>query len=95
MAIKDYTLYQQSDFAKLGDCIGYYQDYQLTKHKYHNRRKALAYFDNVSLEKIRKHHIKKYHLLRSAVVSSATVNREISFARAAINCVNRDFELSI
>ena len=51
MAIKDYTLYQQSDFAKLGDCIGYYQDYQLTKHKYHNRRKALAYFDNVSLEK--------------------------------------------
>lgn len=82
-------------FNKLSDCIAYYQTYHLTKHKYQNRRNALAYFDNVELSKIRKYHIKQYHILRSAVVSNATINREISFARAAINCVNRDFEISL
>lgn len=33
--------------------------------------------------------------MRSQVVSNATINRELSFAKASINCVNRDFELNI
>lgn len=82
-------------FEKLSDCISYYQQYHLTKHKYDNRKKALAYFDDIPLQDIRKHHIKRYHALRSQVVSNATINREISFARASINCVNRDYELTL
>ena len=82
-------------FQKLSDCIAYYQTYHLTKHKYENRAKALSFFDNIFLSDIRKFNIKQYHILRSALVSNSTVNREISFARAAINCVNRDFEISL
>ena len=33
--------------------------------------------------------------MRSQFVSNATINRELSFAKASINCVNRDFELNI
>lgn len=55
----------------------------------------MAYFDDIPLQDIRKHHIKRYHALRSQLVSNATINREISFARAAINCVNRDYELTL
>lgn len=82
-------------FEKLSDTINYYQQYHLTKHKYDNRKKALAYFDDIPLQDIRKHHIKRYHAMRSKVVSNATINREISFARASINCVNRDYELTL
>lgn len=83
-------------FNTLSDCIEYYQNYHLTKHKYANRAKHLEFFDSVALEDLRKHHIKKYHILRiEQNATNATVNREISFARASINCVNRDFELHL
>lgn len=82
-------------FNILSDCIKYYQDYHLTKHKYANRAKALEFFDGFALEDLRKYHVKQYHVLRLDSVSNATINREISFARACINCVNRDFELKL
>lgn len=82
-------------FEKLSDCVKYYQQYHLTKHKYENRAKHLAFFDDVALSDLRKYHVKQYHALRSEVVSNATINREISFARASINCVNSDFELNL
>ena len=92
-----YRVYPMShQFHKLSDCITYYQDYQLTKHKYEWRAKHLQFFDAWALADLKKHHIKKYHqfrLLRG--VTNATVNREISFARAAINCVNTDYELQL
>lgn len=83
-------------FLKLSDCINYYQNYQLTKHKYQWRAKHLRFFDAWSLADLKKHHIKQYHHYRlSQGVSNATINREISFARAAINCVNLDHELHL
>ena len=83
-------------FIKLSDCINYYQTYQLTKHKYEWRAKHLQFFDVVPLSDLKKFHIKQYHIFRqSQGVSNATINREISFARAAINCVNNDNELQL
>lgn len=82
-------------FNRLSDCISYYQTYHLTKHKYQNRANALAFFDNIPLDELKRHHVKKYHKYRSAFVKNATINREIAFARAAINCVNTDFELTM
>lgn len=82
-------------FNKLSDCIKYYQQYHLTKHKYQWRANNLAFFDTWDLQDLRKHHVKRYHKLRLLKVSSATVNREISFARAAVNCVNSDYELTL
>lgn len=83
-------------FLKLSDCINYYQNYQLTKHKYEWRAKHLRFFDAWALADLKKHHIKKYHQFRlSQGVTNATINREISFARAAINCVNTDHELQL
>lgn len=82
-------------FEKLSDCITYYQQFHLTKHKYQWRANILKYFDTVPLSELRRFHIKKYAVMRSQVVSNATINRELSFAKASINCVNRDFELNI
>lgn len=82
-------------FTKLSDCIKYYQQYHLTKHKYQWRADNLTFFDVWALDELRKHHIKKYFVYRSAIVSNATINRELSFVRAAINCVNRDFEIKL
>lgn len=83
-------------YQKLSDCITYYQDYQLTKHKYQWRAKHLQFFDAWPLSDLKKYHIKQYHQFRlSQGVTNATINREISFARAAINSVNRDFELQL
>lgn len=83
------------EFEKLSDCIIYYQTYHLTKHKYQWRADALKYFDSFPLDQLRRFHVKQYFALRSAVVSNATINREVSFARAAINRVNSDFELKL
>ena len=55
----------------------------------------LKYFDSFPLDQLRRFHVKQYFALRSAVVSNATINREVSFARAAINRVNSDFELKL
>ena len=83
-------------YQKLSDCITYYQNYQLTKHKYEWRAKHLQFFDAWPLSDLKKYHIKQYHQFRlSQGVTNATINREISFARAAINSVNRDFELQL
>lgn len=83
-------------YQKLSDCITYYQNYQLTKHKYEWRAKHLQFFDVWVLADLKKYHIKQYHQFRlSQGVTNATINREISFARAAINSVNRDFELQL
>ena len=95
MATLDYSLPENFEFEKLSDCIAYYQKYHLTKHKYEWRANALKFFDPYPLQSLRKFHAKQYHLLRSSIVSNATINRELSFARAAINCVNRDFELKL
>ena len=84
-----------NDFQKLSDCIAYYQTYHLTKHKYQWRANALKYFDCFPLDQLRRFHVKQYFALRSVEVSNATINREVSFARAAINRVNSDFELKL
>lgn len=80
---------------KLSQCIEYYQQYCLTKHKYHNRASHLQYFDVYSLSDLKKVHIRQYHQTRVKTAKNATINREISFARASINAVNRDFELQL
>ena len=43
------------DFNKLSDCIVYYQQYHLTKHKYHNRASHLRYFDVYSLSDLKRY----------------------------------------
>lgn len=83
-------------FQKLSDCVKYYQKYHLTKHKYEWRAKHLKWFDALAIDEIRKYHIKEYHLIRlDEGVSNATINREISFARGAINRVNIDYESTL
>tara|TARA_R100000365_G_C2743762_1_gene72517 strand:- start:1925 stop:2746 length:822 start_codon:yes stop_codon:yes gene_type:complete len=82
-------------FSKLSEIIAYYQEYHLTKNKYQYRANNLGYFDAYHLKDLRKNHIKQYAQFRRATVSNATINRECSYARAAINCVNDDYELSI
>ena len=83
------------EFTKLSDCISYYQEFHLTKHKYQWRANSLKYFDVFPLDQLRRFHVKQYFALRSAEVSNATINREVAFARAAINRVNSDFELKL
>ena len=82
-------------FNTLSDVIEYYQEYHLTKNKYQYRADNLGYFDDYPLLQIKRAHVKEYAKFRRATVSNATINRECSFARAAINCVNDDYELSI
>lgn len=82
-------------FNKLSEVIKYYQEYHLTKNKYQYRADNLKYFDTHHLRDLRKHHVKSYALIRRNDVSNATINRELSFARAAINLVNSDYELKI
>lgn len=82
-------------FNKLSDVIKYYQDYHLTKHNYQYVADNLSYFDKYNLADIRKVHIKQYYAHRRQQVSNATINREISYARASINRVNIDYELNL
>ena len=83
-------------FYKLSDVLAYYQTYCLTgKHKYESRAKNLLYFDTYVLTDIKKVHVRQYAKLRSTRVKYATINREISFARAAFNAVNRDYECDL
>ncbi|WP_333615129.1 tyrosine-type recombinase/integrase [Psychrobacter sp.] len=82
-------------FNKLSQVIAYYQEYHLTKHKYQYRADSLGYFDTYNLSDLMKRHVKEYANIRRVDVSNATINRELSFARAAINCVNEDYELKI
>lgn len=82
-------------FKKLSDVIEYYQEYHLTKNKYQYRADNLKCLDKVDLRDLKKFHIKEYAQLRRVHVSNGTINRECSFARAAINRVNEDFELKI
>lgn len=82
-------------FEKLSQVIEYYQDYHLTKNKYHYRAHNLRFFDAYSLRDIRKRHIKEYAIYRRATVTNATINRECSFARAAINRVIDDYEIKL
>lgn len=82
-------------FNKLSDAIVYYQTYCLTgKHKYQSRAKNLLYFDAMPLFDIKRAHIRAYAKQRALTVKYATINREISFARAAVNCVIHDYELN-
>jgi integrase len=82
-------------FEKLSQVIEYYQDYHLTKNKYHYRAHNLRFFDAYNLRELRKKHIKEYAIYRRVTVSNATINRECSFARAAINRVNEDYEIKL
>lgn len=82
-------------FSKLSDVIAYYQEFHLTRNKYQYRADNLSYFDNLELKNIRKHHIREYAHLRREHVSNGTINRECSFARAAINRVIDDYEIKI
>lgn len=82
-------------FNKLSQVIEYYQDYHLTKNKYHYRAHNLRFFDAYHLKDLRKKDVKEYARFRRVTVSNATINREISFAKAAINRVNDDYEISI
>lgn len=82
-------------FYKLSDCISYYQEYHLTEHKYQYRANNLAFFDAYNLKDLRKKDIKEYAMFRRLLVSNATINRECSFARAAINRVIEDYEINL
>lgn len=82
-------------FTKLSEIIEYYQEYHLTKHKYHYRANNLAFFDAFDLNDIRKKDIKEYAQCRRLTVSNSTINRECSFARAAINRVIEDYEIKL
>ena len=80
-------------FSKLSECIEYYQEFHLTKHKYEYRAHNLRFFDDYNLRDLRKRHIKEYAAFRRLTVSNATINRESSFARAAINRAAEDHEI--
>ena len=82
-------------FNKLSQIIEYYQDYHLTKNKYHYRAHNLRFFDAYRLRDLKRKDVKEYAQLRRVTVTNATINRECSFARAAINRVNEDYELRI
>ena len=82
-------------FNKLSEIISYYQEYHLTKNKYQYRADNLGYFDIHNVNDLKKVHVKEYAKFRRSTVSNATINRECSYARAAINCVNNDYELDI
>lgn len=82
-------------FGKLSEVIEYYQEYHLTKNKYHYRAHNLRFFDAHDLKDMRKKDVKEYANYRRVTVSNATINRECSFARAAINRVNEDYELKL
>lgn len=82
-------------FSKLSEVIEYYQDYHLTKHKYHYRANNLAFFDAYNLKDLRKRDVKEYAKLRRVTVTNGTINREVSFARAAINRVIDDYEIKL
>lgn len=82
-------------FKKLSDVIEYYKEYHLTDNKYKYRGNNLSYFDKLDLRDLRKYHVKEYARLRRFDVSNATINRELSFARAAINRVIEDYEIKL
>lgn len=82
-------------FSKLSEVIKYYQDYHLTKHKYQYRANNLGYFDDYDLADIRKKDIKQYAQFRRLTVANGTINREIGFAKAAINRVIDDYEIDL
>lgn len=82
-------------FNKLSQVIEYYQNYHLTKNKYQYRADNLLFFDVHDLSTLRKKHVKEYARFRRVTVSNSTINREISFARAAINRVIDDYEIAL
>lgn len=82
-------------FNKLSDVISYYQRFVLTTHTYQYRSDNLAYFDRYALKDIKRVHIRQYAKQRRLQVKYATINREISFARAAINATSKDYEISL
>ena len=82
-------------FNKLSEVIEYYQEYHLTKNKYHYRAHNLRFFDVYDLKDLKKKHVKEYARFRRVTVSNATINRECSFSRAAINRVNEDYEIKL
>ncbi|WP_300475452.1 site-specific integrase [uncultured Psychrobacter sp.] len=82
-------------FKKLSDVLEYYQEFHLTDNKYKYRAGNLKFFDKVDLKDLRKHHIKEYAQFRRANVSNGTINRECSYARAAINRVIDDYEIKL
>lgn len=82
-------------FQKLSTVIDYYQTYHLTKNKYQYRANNLLFFDTYDLKDLRKKDIRQYAMYRRVTVTNATINRELSFARAAINRVNDDYDISL
>lgn len=82
-------------FNLLSQVIEYYQEYHLTENKYHYRAHNLRFFDAYNLKDMRKKDVKEYANFRRVTVSNATINREVSYARAAINRVNEDYDLKI
>ena len=82
-------------FTKLSEVIEYYQSYHLTENKYHYRAHNLRFFDVWDLKDLKKKDVKEYAALRRIKVSNATINRECSFARAAINRVNEDYDIHL
>lgn len=82
-------------FDKLSEVIEYYQEYHLTKNKYQYRADNLRFFDAYNLKDLRKKDVKEYANYRRVTVSNSTINRECSFARAAINRVIDDYEVKL
>lgn len=82
-------------FKKLSDVIEYYQNFHLTNNKYNYRADNLKYFDKLDLRDLKKFHVKEYANFRRVDVSNATINREVSYAKAAINCVIDDYDIKL
>lgn len=82
------------NFQTLKDCLDYYQDFHLVN-DYSYRANNLSFFNVYTLDELKRHQIKEYVAFRQLKVKNATINRELSFAKASINCVNYDYEIDI
>lgn len=95
LAVFSHSQLRNVMFNKLSEVISYYQRFILTGHIYQYRADNLLYFDRYDLKDIKRLHIRQYAKQRRLSVKYATINREIAFARAAINATTLDYEIPL
>lgn len=96
MAIFDYSIYQHENSNTLAKVLNYYRVNGLyqAKHDYPEKFNHLAYFE--SFDSINKEIVLDYCSLRSLQgVKNATINRELTILRTAINYYNVEKEVNI
>lgn len=96
MAIFDYSIYQHENSNTLAKVLNYYRVNGLyqAKHDYPEKFNHLAYFEK--FDSINKDVILDYCSLRSLQgVKNATINRELTILRTAINYYNVEKEVNI